>query len=759
MLPYSATLIIPKFPLRYCKPKGRGKGNWVCDATITFDTETTTFFLIGGEWKSEKYCTEDEIKNASDALGIVYVWACKMPGLTVYGRTKSELAQFLARLDQTNPMRKIMWVHNLNYDYSFLSDLLEPNPTNEKAVVARGKMAPLKIDLFGYNMELRDSYALCNMSLEKVGESYGLNHKKLKGHMDYTEARLPNTPLTCDELDYLEADVDVLYDYIETEWLPEYQRNWLDLPMTQTGVPRRQVKALLSQDKKHMKHMKAIRPQTVDEYNNLHEPFAGGVAHCNYLYTSDDAKSPEIIKNVTSADRASSYPTEAATRKFPSSAFMKMIDPEKMDIYEEDHVYIALCRFKNLKQKCAWDYISYSKCHEEPVNAVVDNGRIASADEVVIKLTNIDLRIINNVYDYDDCEIIEAYVATADYLPLPFVDYLLTLYSNKTKLKKSNPALYLRSKQLLNALYGMLCTDICKEDIFLENGEWRLEYEDKDEDEIVGLMNQKLYKANPFLPYSVGVFITAYAREQLFDPIIHYDPTLDAMVGIGNEAVYTDTDSVKFINAADNLKYIEDYNERMLARLRKVAAERNIPYERFAPTDPDGNPHPLGVFEADGFYDEFVSMGSKKYCYMCWETNKKTGQKEYNFHFTVAGLQKSYVGEITNPDGTTEIGVIKTMTSMDQMRPGVVIPKGRTNYIYSTSQPQVELTDYLGNKYINDYERGVAMWRTSYTFSLANDYASLLDDDLLTVWASKCFNKISSPLAQVAQWRKDGTNG
>lgn len=749
MVPYSATMPIPKLPMRVCKSKGRGKPDVITDSVITFDTEATTFFQVDGMWKSEKYTTLEERKRATDTLGIIYIWMCRMKGLTVYGRTKSDLAHFLSRLDQINPALKIFWVHNLNYDYSFLSDLMEPDPIAKKAMVARAKMSPLRIKTFGYNIELRDSYALCNMSLAKVGESYHCG-RKLKGQLDYTEQRLPNTPLTLEELEYCEADVDVLYDYIYNEWYTEYNGDFLAMPLTQTGVPRRAVKKLLS-DKKHMKNMKAIMPKTLDEYNLLHEPFAGGVAHANYIYSSYDCDSPRVIKNVTSADRASSYPAEIVSRKYPCSKFVKMKNPDDMDIYADNKVYILTAKFTGLKQRCAWDYISYSKCHEPPVNAVVDNGRVASADELVIKITNIDLRIINNVYDYDELKIIDAYVAKADYLPKEFVLYTLELYGNKTKLKKSNPALYLRSKQILNSLFGMLCTDICREEVEFIDGLWKCEYEQFVKDGVVNetalnlTMEEKLKHANPFLPYSVGVFITAYAREQLFDPIIHYDPDTDSMVGIANDAVYTDTDSVKYVNGDENRKYIDDYNRRMLERLHAVAKARNIPYELFAPLDPDGNPHPLGVFEDDGFYDEFVTMGAKKYCF-----RKKQDDGSMKFNFTVAGLQKTYV------DAN---GEHKTMKSLEEMTPGTKIDNGRTNYTYSVSQQLVELTDYLGNTYINDYERGVSMWRTPYTFSLSDDYANLLNDDMLDVWEQKHFNKISSPLAQVAQWRKDGTNG
>ena len=59
---------------------------------------------------------------------------------------------------------------------------------------------------------------------------------------------------------------------------------------------------------------------------------------------------------------------------------------------------------------------------------------------------------------------------------------------------------------------------------------------------------------------------------------------------------------------------------------------------------------------------------------------------------------------------------------------GSKIDNGRTNYSYNTQQYHSELTDYLGNRYTNDYERGVAMWRTTYTFSISKDYAMLFSE-------------------------------
>ena len=84
----------------------------------------------------------------------------------------------------------------------------------------------------------------------------------------------------------------------------------------------------------------------------------------------------------------------------------------------------------------------------------MDNGRIISADFCTLTITNIDMQIINALYDYSNAEILECYVSPAAYLHKDYILKILELYGNKTKLKKSDPALYMHSKQILNSLYG-----------------------------------------------------------------------------------------------------------------------------------------------------------------------------------------------------------------------------------------------------------------------------------------------------------------
>lgn len=695
---------------------------------ISFDTETTTFFETSpGIYTSEKYTTPQQRESAISTIAIVYLWGFRVGDIKYFGRTREDLIKFINEFSKVNPERKHIFIHNLNFDFCFVNDIFNIDYTDRDPLIARAKHAPLRIVCENAYI-LHDSLALCNMSLAKVGKTYNLT-QKLKGNVDYTEARTPNTILTPKEYEYFEHDLDIVYEYIKQEWLSQ-NYNLETMPITQTGVPRSQVKKILN-DRNYLRHQRAMSPKSIEEYKMLREVFAGGVSHANFMYTTTD-NNRKTVHNVTSCDRASSYPTEIVTRKFPNSR------PVRVNAFDEndDYGYILLVKYQNLRAITAWDYISYSKCHDQPINAIVDNGRVAAAESLTIRITNIDYQIIKSVYEYDNIEFLEIHRYEMDYLPLPFVQYVLELYNNKTKLKRSDPALYMRSKQILNSIYGMTVTDIVRENIIFKDGDYFSEYEFMDEDQIAESMNKKLADDRPVIPYAMGIFVTAYARQALYEPIIHENPD-GTFEGIANDAIYTDTDSIKFINADKNMKYIDLYNDKMLKRLHDTAKARNLPYELFAPLDPDGNPHPLGVFENEtkSFATEFMTMGAKKYCY-------KTADGV--FHYVIAGLQKSYIDQNGEHD---------TMHDFDDFTVDKSIANGRTNYRYDNEQPLgVVLTDYQGTTYRNEYRRGVSMWRTSYTFSLSTSYEDFLTSELITEFEQHNYNAITSPFAVMNQW-------
>ena len=90
---------------------------------------------------------------------------------------------------------------------------------------------------------------------------------------------------------------------------------------------------------------------------------------------------------------------------------------------------------------------------------------------------------------------------------------------------------YLLSKGMLNSVYGMCVTDIVKDNaIYSDDDNWGFEKVDIDE-EIQKYNDSK----NRFLYYAWGIWVTAYARRNLWTGIL----------AVGKDYIYSDTDSIK----------------------------------------------------------------------------------------------------------------------------------------------------------------------------------------------------------------------
>lgn len=99
-------------------------------------------------------------------------------------------------------------------------------------------------------------------------------------------------------------------------------------------------------------------------------------------------------------------------------------------------------------------------------------------------------------------------------------------------------------------------------------------------------------KEKGYLSFSWGVWVTAYARYNLISNLVKNDIY----------QVYADTDSLKIEKGFD-MSVIENYNKKVIEKLKKVSKELDIPFERFSPKDKDGIEHTLGLFENDGNYE------------------------------------------------------------------------------------------------------------------------------------------------------------
>lgn len=96
--------------------------------------------------------------------------------------------------------------------------------------------------------------------------------------------------------------------------------------------------------------------------------------------------------------------------------------------------YLLKVKFYGIKSKYFNNFISVSKC-EDVVNCNIDNGRVISADELTITITDVDFYFILQAHKIEKYEIIESYYSFYKYLPKQFINFVLEKYVNKTQFK------------------------------------------------------------------------------------------------------------------------------------------------------------------------------------------------------------------------------------------------------------------------------------------------------------------------------------
>lgn len=187
-----------------------------------------------------------------------------------------------------------------------------------------------------------------------------------------------------------------------------------------------------------------------------------GYTHANWIYTD------EIVKNVTSYDFTSSYPYVMCTHKFPMTEFKKC-NINKKEQMVKSFAYLLKVRFKNIKCKFYNNFISQSKV-EKIKNGRYDNGRIISADEIEIILTDIDFNFILQTYT-GTYEILESYYSKYEYLPKELIEFILNKYEIKTQYKdvKEKEVEYAIEKAKFNSIYGMSVTNNIRDDVIFDN--------------------------------------------------------------------------------------------------------------------------------------------------------------------------------------------------------------------------------------------------------------------------------------------------
>ena len=197
-----------------------GKRKKIDNTIYTFDIETTSYYLLNNKvYAGITYnnLNEEQKENATPQ-SCMYIWMFGINDKVYYGRTWDEFVEFIEELELNTPDKKIIFVHNLSFEFQFLKSVFKVNN-----VFARKSHKVIRCELEDYNIEFRCSFTMSNCALASLPRLYKLPVEKKVGDLDYSKLRTSITELTDKEMGYCEYDCLVVYYYILQE-LETYER-------------------------------------------------------------------------------------------------------------------------------------------------------------------------------------------------------------------------------------------------------------------------------------------------------------------------------------------------------------------------------------------------------------------------------------------------------------------------------------------------------------------------------------------------------
>ena len=599
-----------------CK-ESKKRGITYLEIPCAFDIETTNIY--------EKD-DAGNINTEKRPFAFMYHWQFCINDEVCFGRTWKEFQTLLNdltyRMSLSNKRRLVIWCHNLNFEFQFFRRFV-----NVIDGFYKDDRVPLKVVIDG-GIEFRDSYILSNMTLAKFCENEpNVTHYKLSGDdYDYLKIRTPKTPMTDYELSYCYNDVRGLAECIASRMKEDTLGT---MPMTSTGYVRRDARIAIRKNPNNRKIFQTCRLSS-ELYQDCRNAFRGGDTHANIKMAD------QILHDVDSYDIQSSYPACMMINKFPSSGFFKIKTETFYNRDLSDYallLHVRLCDAKYVGV-CGIPYIPLAKCNAITSDKIIDNGRVLYAGIIEMVITDIDLDIILKEYEMSDFYINNVYASRYAPLSAEYKSVIMQYFTGKTSLKgvAGHEYEYMKSKNKLNALYGMMCQRIDHDQTTYDGHDFVTTAADLDE------QIEKYYKShNSFLSYQHGVWVTAHARKRL----------RDMLRIVGRDVVYCDTDSVKCIN--DHHEDFEAKNHELIKEAEAAGAYA---------TDKHGNIQYMGTWEhetAKEKYSEFKTLGSKKYVYRQGDhvistvagVNKKTGSR----FFKEWGLKSFKHGTIIKDSG------------------------------------------------------------------------------------------------------------
>ena len=648
---------------------------------ITFDIETTSYVE---EVKLENGKTKT-MKHAFMYIGAIY----NNGVISKYRKWEDFISYFdsLSSLCSKNE-RYIIWVHNLSFEFQFMKDWMKFSD-----VFARKSHNVIKCVY--KRIEFRDTLALSNCKLEKLAINEKLPVQKASGDLDYSLIRHQSSRLDSVEENYVDLDVIIVAEYIKKK-VKEYG-SLQEIPMTSTGEVRYLFRKELGKNLKKMHNLSVLySAQTKELQNLLIDIYAGAYTHANYQIIGKE------MFNVSCVDISSSYPYQMVSKKYPTIWFG--IKDERYLVEElfakypvEEYAIACRCTFTNLRSKHVHSILSKHKSSRLDLKSLIeDNGRVNSCDVIEFACNEIDILNILDFYDFDNIEIRDIYVSKKQYLPKEIVSIILKLFQMKTNLKGIGEEVenYMRSKNKINGVYGTCVFNILDSGIYFDNEcDTKFIKEEKDFGDF------KKYCNNPkqYLWYSIGVWVTSYAKRQILEPIKK----------LSENALYSDTDSVKYQGYSRYKKMWSHLNAKHKTEFYNAMRYQNIKEEKYTFYDKHGTQHFMGVFEEEPTYKRFKALGSKRYL-----VEYENGEMES----TVAGAPKNLVDSL----GKTNDEKFKNFSNYFTLK------NCKLCHTYTEEDTYRIITDYEGKSDIVHIKSGVCLMPADFSMNWSDTFIEFL---------------------------------
>jgi len=623
--------------------------------------------------KTYSYCpvfmTFDIETSHNNDVSWCYQWALKFDKRYFCGRKLSDFIIFMKNIydfyDLSETKKILIFVHNLSYEMQFLKHFLKEFDEN---------INPLAIDAHSYisvdvkGFKFLCSYKLSNLSLDLFSKSYAVKYRKAVNEIDYSIKRYQDEELSSSDWFYQFSDVASQYDAIEGLMKTHGYKYAHEMPMTSTGFVRTDCRE--SARKELFWKKKFYKSQLkLDQYDLCKQAFMGGLTICSWKYSGKTVRG-----DIGHVDFTSSYPARQMMNYFPKgkpSYYGEIDSKEEFQSLIDTYccVFVLIAEEVHIKKGITAPYIPSSKCLKGLTEDVLKvNGKVVYAKSLAIALTEIDYKCIKKQYDIGTEHITKLIIFERGEIPKFLKDRIMYYYKCKCELKKSDPRLYMASKALLNAIYGMTATAIIREEYKFDND--MILKDSKERNETID-RNSKLKEyydsRNNFLPYQYSLYTTAWARSALINLI--------ECVGYEN-FLYCDTDSVFYIKTSENEQNILKYNENII----KIAKEKGAYI---------GDKY-LGYADAEDDLKAFRGLHAK--CYACINTNNE-------MNVTIAGITKRATKWIKGDKFTMLYSMSNAdeLGNIDNLEDGFTFKhNGGSRAIYIETKPQT--VDIDGHK-------------------------------------------------------------